>query len=279
MIVIKMFEDYIKSVNKKEKTLGKDVLNVINKYSEYAKDIVNTLADYKDDSDSDDILEIILDNFKKSIEVLYDALSNLDSKEKVLNLFVEYKNSLLFLSDDITKELSKDAEKIGISKSLLSLYAQYNDIVSNLKNKEDIETVDDAREEIKKLFDNIISEINSKLANFNIEDVLKTANLERDGTASEMMYNSGDNIRYKKTNGDINTASVSNNQENLKDSNNIRLLGKGGEQFEIDKSSIIEIVKRTTDITASIKNDIKEISSDPSKLKKLSDFLDELKNV
>lgn len=276
MIIVKLFEDYINSLSKKKKTLG-DILPELSKYAEKCKSVIDELEEYSDKSDSDMILEVIVDNIKSSINILDEYIDKITDNDKITIFFDEYKNSIVFIAKDIVDILKKDENMVGIAKVIDSIYQVYNDIVSN-KKLEYNDKVDDYRVSLKKIFDVIKSEVESKLSNFNIESVLQTVNLDKSGSNTDITYNSGDTVRYKMNNGDINTATVSNNQESLKDTNNIRLYNKNSEQFEIDKSNIIEIVKRTADISSKIKSDLKDISTDSGKLKKLSAFLDELKS-
>lgn len=276
-MLIKLFEDYIATLSKKKNSLDTDAISALNKYSNHCIEIVNELEDYNDKSDPDTIIEIVITNILSSIDIIDTYIDSAKSID-MLNIFMdEYKTSITFISDDIFKKVDKIENNKGIAKAIKSMYYIYNDIV----NKEKIEyseKLDDTRANYKKYLDNIKANVESKLTNFNIEDVLNTSNIDKDGNSSEITYNAGDSIKYKMSNGDINTAFISNNQENLKDTNNIRLYNNNAEQFEIDKSNIIEVVRRSGDITSKIKDDIKTIAGDSKKIKKLSAFLDELKN-
>lgn len=282
---LKHFEEY-KWLDEKEKYWSAEFKKVMDEINEKLLKPVETLVDFNDDSNPDNILDSFVECLTEVFTYIEDeAIFHLKTSEDIEKLITEIELSIPFIFKEYINELKKYERTDGVQKIYEVLFKN----LSNLFDKDEVTdelaelydkelSVDDYREEFKKLLNNFVEKVKTRIESTNVEDIMKTANIQSLDKSVEIVYNAGDEIRYLTSDNKENTAFYSNNQENLKERDNIRLVSKNkGEHFEIKKDKIVEIVKRSGDISNQIKQDLKEVLADKNKVKKVADFLNDLK--
>lgn len=282
---IKHFEEY-SWLDKKSQYWDDSFKKVMDDFTEKMLLAKETLIDFNDDSDPDLILDEFVDTFKNAFEYITDdAISQLSKKDDIEKLYYEIEISIPFILKDYSSAIKKYEKTEGVLKIYETLFKNLSTLISSKKLKTDVANlsakkleIDDYREEFKKIITSFVTDATKRLETTNVEDIMKMANIQTLDKSEEIVYNAGDEIRYYTNDNEENTAFYSANQENLKERDNIRLVSKdNGEQFEIKKEKVIEIVKRSGDISNQIKQDLKEILADKTKVKKVAEFLKDLK--
>jgi hypothetical protein len=248
-------------------------------------DLVDELKDkFNDKDDPLEVHKVYLEYFEKAFEDLEEKLRFVEDDNDLEKLWNE-----LTLNFSLWKEEFKNmSEKIDnyrsvykIGYEIFSIFnryltkskaGKYFDLLN--KSKE----LDDKRENIINYFKELKEDFKLRIIDLDAEELFNMSNLD-EKDIEDLNLVPGDEVRYYKNNDEENIAIISHNQDELKGKDNVRLVSKDGDQFEIDKSELIEIIPKHKTLNQEVSDKLKHIKKDPNKLDKLNDYLTDLEKT
>tara|TARA_R110000772_G_scaffold20466_3_gene56819 strand:+ start:9160 stop:10887 length:1728 start_codon:yes stop_codon:yes gene_type:complete len=266
----------------KQKEWNQNFSKLIMSFHNIINEMIKELREsFNDKNDPDEVNGVYLEYFEKAFESLIEEIRNVEDDDVLHKLWNELVLNFYLWKDSFSKMSEKldnynSIFKLGFELfSRITVYTTKNiskDYYKGLKEGE----IDDKRQNVISFIENFYEEVKSRLTDVSPEDVFSMSNLDEKET-DELALDAGDEVRYNKNDDEENIAIISHNQEDLKETDNIRLVSKSdGEQFEIDKSELIEIIPKHKTTNQEVSDKLKKIKSDPDKLDKLNGYLDKL---
>jgi len=247
-------------------------------------DLIDELKDkFNDKDDPIEVHKVYLEYLEKSLDSLIENVRLVKDDNNLEKLWTEFILNLSMWKESFKKMSEKMDNYNSVFKlgyEIFSMFNRYftrnkpNTYYDHLKGE-----LDDQRENIIKFIEEIKEDLKLRMVDIDAEQVFDMSNLDKKET-DELNLNPGDEVRYYKNNDEENIAIISHNQDELKEKDNIRLVSKqSGEQFDIDKSDIIEIIPKHKTLNQEVSDKLKHIKKDPEKLDKLNDYLTDLEKT
>lgn len=270
-------------LDNKQQTWDQNFTKLIMSFHDSINDMIDDIKDrFNDKDDPDEVYKAYMEHFEKAFDNLTEEVRNVveDDDDNLHKLWNE-----LVLDFSLWKDsFSKMSEKLDNYNSIFKLgyefFARFTLYTTKGVSKEYYDglkgEIDDKRQNVISFIEKFYEEMKVRLEEVSAEDVFSMSNLDEKDT-DELALDAGDEVRYVQNDGEENIAIISHNQEELQEVDNIRLVSKtDGDQFEIDKKELIEILPKHRTMNQEVSDKLKKIKSDPESLDKLNDYLDEL---
>lgn len=261
-----------------DQSFGKLIMS----FHDVISDLVEELKDkFNDKDDPNDIDETILEYMEKSFDDLKEAIRLCEEESDLTKLWNEMSLNFYLWKDEMTKT----SEKLDNYNSIFKLVSEYFNVITTYITKKISgeyqdslkgDSLDDKRQGAIDFIEDLYDKLKLRFDRIDPEEIFSMSNLS-EVDSSELKLNSGDEVRYTTKDDEENIAIISHNQEDLKEETNVRLVSKSsGEQFEVDKSNLIEILPKNKSLNQEISDRLKTIKRDSDKLDKLNDYLKDI---
>lgn len=273
--------DKITWLDTKKRTWDPDFSTLILSFHDVIEDTIAELKDkFNDRDDPDEIMKFYIENLDHAFDSLIDEIRNITDGDLLHKLWYEMVLNISLWKDSFRKMSEKLDNYNSIFKLGYEIFSKINiyitKSVSSTYYDGLIGELDDKRENSIKFIEKFHKEIKDRLIDIDPVDVFSISNLnEKD--VSELILTAGDEVRYYQHDDVENIAIISYNQNELEENDNVRLISKkNGHQFEIDKNKLIEIIPKHKSKNQEIGDKLIKIKSDPDKMDKINDLLDDL---
>jgi hypothetical protein len=270
-------------LEQRKKQWDSELSVVLNSFHDIILEMINSLKeDFNDKSDPIEIHKRYLEYIESSFEYLEETIMKVKDEDTLFKFWNEYTLNISFWKESFKRMSENNNNYNSVFKLGYEIFNSFNRYLTKKKSEEyynslkEGENLDDKRKNVNDFLSEVLNDFKLRIVDLDAENIFDISNLDKKGT-EDINLTSGDEVRYNMDNGEENIAIVSTNQEDLKEETNVRLVSKtSGEQFEIDKSDLIEIIPKQKTMNQEVNSKLKKIKENPDKLDKLNDYLDGL---
>ena len=271
-------------LDNRKKSWDQQFSELMMSYNDNILSMIDEIKDkFNDKNDPIEVHKVYLEYSEKSFDDLIEKIRIMEDEKYLEKFWNEFILNLSLWKDTFKKMSEKLDNYNSIFKLAYEIFSVYNRYLTKNKSSKYYELLkgelDDQRQSVIDFINEIKEDLKLRIIDIDPEEIFDMSNLDEKET-DELNLNPGDEVRYYKNNKEENIAIISHDQEELKDKDSVKLVSKqSGEQFEIDKSDIIEIIPKHKTLNQEVSDKLKHIKNDPDKLDKLNDYLTDLEKT
>lgn len=276
--------EQVKWLSNKQDEWDQQFNGIMMSFHDKINDLIEELKDkFNDKDDPDEVQKVYMEYFDSAFESLKEKVRLIEDDKYLTKLWNE-----LVLDFSLWKEtFANMSENLDNYNSIFKLGSELFGTITRYNTKKTSQEyfdilkgdLDDQRTNVIDFIDKFTEDIKLRMEDVDAEEIFSMSNLDEKET-EEVALNAGDEIRYKMEDGEENIALISHNQEELIDDDHVRVISKkDGEQFEIDKKDLIEIIPKHKTKNQEVADKLKQIKNDPDKLDKLDDYLTKIQTT